>query len=49
MLWELVEWQRNPMQLVKIKRISKRHKKPVILTVDQLFLGVLTPPLSLIK
>jgi integrase len=24
MLWEIVEWQRNPMQLVEIKGISKR-------------------------
>jgi integrase len=39
MLWELVEWQRNPMQLVEIKGISKRRKRPVILTVDQFFLG----------
>ncbi len=35
MLWELVEWQRNPMQLVEIKGISKRQKKPVVLTVEQ--------------
>jgi NTE family protein len=34
MLWELVEWQRNPMQLVEIKGISKRQKRPVILTLD---------------
>jgi integrase len=39
MLWELVEWQRNPMQLVEIKGISKRRKRPVILTFDQFFLG----------
>ncbi len=32
---ELVEWQRNPMQLVEIKGISKRQKKPVVLTVEQ--------------
>ena len=38
MLWELVEWQRNPMQLVEIKGISKRRKKPVILTVEQYYL-----------
>jgi integrase len=35
MLWEIVEWQRNPMQLVEIKGISKRKKKPVVLTVEQ--------------
>lgn len=35
MLWELVPFERNPMQLVEIKGISKRRRKPVILTVDQ--------------
>lgn len=35
MLWELVDWQRNPMQLVEIKGISKRRKKPIVLTVEQ--------------
>jgi integrase len=39
MFWELVEWQRNPMQLVEIKGISKRRKRPLILTVEQFFLG----------
>jgi integrase len=38
MLWELVEWQRNPMELVEIKGISKRRKKPVVLTVEQYYL-----------
>ena len=38
MLWELVEWQRNPMELVEIKGISKRQKRPVILTVEQFFM-----------
>jgi integrase len=38
MLWELVEWQRNPMELVEIKGISKRQKKPVVLTVEQFYL-----------
>jgi integrase len=33
MLWEMVEWQRNPMEFVEIKGISKRRKRPVILTV----------------
>ena len=37
MLWELVEWQRNPMQLVEIKGISKLQKKPVVLTVEQYY------------
>lgn len=38
MLWELVEWQRNPMELVEIKGISKRQKKPIVLTVEQYYL-----------
>jgi integrase len=38
MLWEMVEWQRNPMQLVEIKGISKRQKKPIVLTVEQYYL-----------
>ena len=37
MLWEMVEWQRNPMQLVEIKGISKRQKKPIVLTVEQFY------------
>jgi integrase len=37
MLWELVEWQRNPMELVEIKGISKRQKKPIVLTVEQFY------------
>ncbi len=36
-LWELVEWQRNPMRLVEIKGISKRRKKPIVLTVEQYY------------
>ena len=35
MLWEMVDLERNPMQLVEVKGISKRRKKPLILTVDQ--------------
>jgi len=38
MLWEIVDWQRNPMQLVEIKGISKRKKRPVVLTVEQYYL-----------
>jgi integrase len=38
MLWEMVDWQRNPMELVEIKGISKRRKKPVVLTTDQYYL-----------
>lgn len=37
MLWELVEWQRNPMQLVEIKGISKRRRKLIVLTVEQYY------------
>lgn len=37
MLWEMVESQRNPMQLVEIKGISKRQKKPLVLTVEQYY------------
>src|SRR5277367_7118709 len=38
MMWEMVEWQRNPMQLVEVKGISKRRKKPIVLTVEQYYL-----------
>jgi hypothetical protein len=38
MLWELVEWQRNPMELVEIKGISKRQKKPIVLSVEQYYM-----------
>jgi integrase len=38
MLWEIVEWQRNPMELVEINGISKRQKKPIVLTVEQYYL-----------
>jgi integrase len=37
MLWEMVDLERNPMQLVEVKGISKRQKKPLILTVDQYY------------
>ena len=37
MLWEMVDLDRNPMQLVEIKGISKRLRKPLILTVEQYF------------
>jgi integrase len=37
MLWEMVEWQRNPMELVEIKGVSKRQKKPIIPTVEQFY------------
>lgn len=35
MLWELAPLQRNPMQLVHVKGISKRSMQPIVLTVDQ--------------
>jgi len=35
MLWELVPLERNPMQLVEVKGISKRTKRPIILTEEQ--------------
>ena len=35
MLWEAIDIQRNPMQLVEIKGISKRTKIPTVLTPDQ--------------
>jgi integrase len=35
MLWELVDGQRNPTQLVETKDISKRRKKPIALTVER--------------
>jgi len=46
MLWEMVELQRNPMELVEVKGISKRQKKPLILTVEQycLILSLLPQP-----
>jgi len=35
MLWEMIELQRNPMTLVEIRGISKRRKKPIVLTIEQ--------------
>ena len=35
MLWDMVEWQRNLMELVEIKGVTKRQKRPIILTVEQ--------------
>ncbi len=37
MLWELIELQRNPMTLVEVRGISKRRKKPFVLTIEQYF------------
>lgn len=35
MLWGLIDLQRNPMELVEIRGVSKRRKKPGILTIEQ--------------
>lgn len=35
MKWELIACQRNPMELVKIKGVTKRSRKRLIITVDQ--------------
>ena len=35
MLWEAIPVQRNPMELVEIKKSSKRRKRPKILTPEQ--------------
>jgi len=35
MFWELVPLARNPIGLVEIRGVSKRRKKPFILTVEQ--------------
>jgi len=37
MLWEMIELQRNPMTLVEVRGISKRRKKPFVLTIGQYF------------
>ncbi len=37
MLWEMVDLQRNPIELVEVKGISKRRKRPVVLTVEQYY------------
>src|SRR5215467_7825801 len=33
MLWELLDVQRNPMELVEVKGISKRRRRPHVLQV----------------
>ena len=35
MLWELVELQRNPMELVRLENSTKREREPRVLTVDE--------------
>ena len=40
MLWEMIGLERNPMTLVEVRGISKRRKKPFILSLEQ-YLAVL--------
>jgi integrase len=35
MLWKMVATRRNPIELVKVKGLARRKKRPVILTVEQ--------------
>ena len=35
MLWDMIELERNPMTLVEVRGISKRRKKPFILSLKQ--------------
>ena len=35
MLWGFIDLQRNPMGLVELRGVSKRRKKPAILTMEQ--------------
>jgi integrase len=35
MLWDLIETQRNPIELVKMKGLTKRKKKILVLTPEQ--------------
>ena len=35
MLWELIELQRNPIELVKVKGVSRRQRKPQILAPEK--------------
>jgi integrase len=46
MLWELIEVQRNPIELVKVKGSSKRQKRPQILAPEkfQELVGTLQEP-----
>lgn len=37
MLWEMIDLERNPMTLVEIRGISKRRKRPFVLTIEQFF------------
>lgn len=46
MLWELVPVQRNPISLVEVRGVSRRSKRPVVLTAEQclLILNALRQP-----
>jgi len=46
MLWELLPLQVNPMSLVEVRGVSKRRKKPLVLTLVQseAILGLLPQP-----
>jgi integrase len=35
MLWDLIETQRNPIELVKVKGLNRRKKKILVLTAEQ--------------
>jgi integrase len=37
MLWELIDVQRNPIELIRLRGISKRRKRPLVLTPEQLW------------
>jgi len=45
-LYGMLDFQENPIGLVEVRGISKRSKKPVVLTIDQFFLllGLLPEP-----
>jgi integrase len=37
MLWGLLKVERNPMDLVEVRGVSKRRRKPILLTIEQYF------------
>jgi len=37
MLWEIVELGRNPMELVEVRGITKRQRKPLVLGIEQYY------------
>lgn len=44
MLWEFIPVGRNPVELVKIKGVTKREKEPVILTPEQAMAVIASMP-----